>query len=295
MSVIIAPSSDLNVDACYFMYGPWGNSGRGTIALFGDSPQESNNNPWWRNWQDGADTSNSQCTVKGSAMTKTPSGNDLIVTIPIVASSLMIGTYNIFLSTGSWNFSAPNGYWKPIATTPPRPTTSVMPGSGTGMSATYDVTISSAGVDKSRALSRSLFFVNQYFSGAGGCYLIYQNTNRQLIMLKDDGNEIATNGLRFLGTTPGASQIASNTQCVMDLGQITYADPGTNDVTLHIPVAAFTEGFRTTGPATKGVYSVPIDRAGNGPHELADSEWDLARGTCAATAGFQPYYPVKFI
>ncbi len=71
-------------------------------------------------------------------------------------------------------------------------------------------------------------------------------------MLADDGNN--TIGLRFLGTTPGASQIASNTQCTMDLGQITYADPGTNDVTLHIPVAAFTETFRTTGPATKGVY-----------------------------------------
>ncbi len=160
MSVIIAPPSDLNVDACYFLYGPWGNSGRGTIALFGDSPQESNNNPWWQGWQDGADISNSQCTVKGSAMTKTVNGNDLIVTIPIVASSLMIGTYNIFISTGSWNFSAPDGIWKPIATLPPPPTTSVMPGSGTGMNATYDVTISSSGVGKSRALNRSLFFVN---------------------------------------------------------------------------------------------------------------------------------------
>ena len=45
LSVIIAPPSDLNLDACYFLYGRWGNSGRGSLAIFLDSPQANNGNP----------------------------------------------------------------------------------------------------------------------------------------------------------------------------------------------------------------------------------------------------------
>ena len=226
-------------------------------------------------------------------MTQTPSGNDLIVTIPIVASNLMLGTYNIFLSpAGSWNFAQPNGYWQPIAQSawPAPPTTSVFPGSGTGMNATFDVTLSSSGVGKSRALSKSLFIINQYASGVGACYAIYTNTNHKLIMLADSGNSIVSNGSVFLGTTPGPSQIASNSQCTMDLGQITYADPGTNDVSLHIPVQSFSTLFSNTGPQTKQVYSVPIDRAGQVP-----TTWpSTSNGTWLVAPAPPPIPPADF-
>ena len=213
LNIIIAPPSDLNVDACYFIFKTAGNSGRGSVKIFGDYPQINNYQPWSA-YGDGTDVANSQCTVKGSQMSYTVSGNDLFVTVPVVASNLMLGNYNIFLSAdGNWNFGQPDGYWQPIAQSawPSPPTSTVLPVSGQGMNATFDTVISSTGVGHSRAISRSLFIVNQYASGVGACYVIYTNSNRQLIMLQDSGNNVAYNGTVFLGTTPHASQIANNT------------------------------------------------------------------------------------
>ena len=170
-------------------------------------------------------------------------------TLQDTRSTIRLGNYNIFLSAdGNWNFGQPDGYWQPIAQSawPQPPTSTVLPVSGQVMNATFDTVISSTGVGHSRAISRSLFIVNQYASGVGACYVIYTNSNRQLIMLQDSGNNVAYNGTVFLGTTPHASQIANNTQCTMDLGQITYSDPGTNSVSLHIPVQSFSTLFRTS-------------------------------------------------
>ena len=148
------------------------------------------------------------------------SGNDLIVTISIMASNLMVGTYQV--------------------------------------------------------LSRSLFFVNQYFSGVGACYVIYYNSSRKLIMLQNDGNNVVSpNGQTYLTTTPRASQVAANSQCSMDLGQITYTDPGTNDVTLHFPMTFF-PAFQTAGPQQKGVYSYPIDRASQAAGTSPVGTWTVA-------------------
>ena len=58
LNVIIA-STDLNVDACYFLYNASGATGRGTIALFADFPEANNYNPWASGWVDGTDLSNS--------------------------------------------------------------------------------------------------------------------------------------------------------------------------------------------------------------------------------------------
>ncbi len=255
------------------MYNASGATGRGTIALFADFPEANNYNPWASGWVDGTDLSNSQCTLKGSLMSKVTSGSDLLVTIPIVATNLMVGTYSIYINYGNgWNFSSPNGYWQPIATLPPPPTSSVLPASGQGFSTAFDVKLTSAGPGKSRAISRSLFFVNQYFSGVGACYAIYYNTSRKLILLSDDGNNVVANGQTFLTPTPRSSQMAQSSQCSMDLGQVTYADPGTNDVTLHFPIT-FMPNFATVGPQSKGVYSFPIDRANQTPGTSPVGAW----------------------
>ena len=287
-------------DSCYFIWNRAGGP-RGQVALFGDSPYAyyaSSNSPW-QGWAPGADISNSQCKLLGSAAQFTE-GNPFNLTLPIQAQPLMEGTYKIYIGVdGGFNWSQPHGLWRPFMTNPPQPTKQIAPASGQGWNGVFDLSMSSAGPNGYKSIQRTLFIINNRGVEDGrtipsqnqySCYAIYHPTSHELFLLDDTGN--IPMGNAQIGTSMGPSNIVQGSQCALDFGLSIYRNPDANTEVVSIP-AIFTNSFGTATanfpnaptPQTKHTYVLPIDRAGQGPSPdwtvnnspyHWDGEWETA-------------------
>jgi hypothetical protein len=244
MQMIFNWGVDINT-ACYlvyyqasnqlYLYGDHGSWGGGVAGAAGQAP-----------------LSNSQCQVNLATATISGSIDALTLNITITFQSAFLGPQNIYMATydNAGQYASPQqmGTWTgyaPISTQPP--TATVTPTAGTGLSQIFTYTIS----DLNGSGYVPYFFVlfNAGINGAGGCYLMYSQTDNLLGLYNDAATAQTT-------AAPGSGTVLSNSQCSLSAAQSTVSASG-NNLVVGLAVT-FASSF--TGVKNNNVFGGPCWR-----------------------------------
>jgi len=238
--------STSGVSSCYFEYDPVANAlylhnDAGSAFAGSIGPGGSGS------------VSNGQCTINGSGLSVTNSGNQTTLSIPLTFTPSFGGPKNVYgytvdrsgLSSG-WQLL---GTWNTAAVTAIAPTAdSVSPSAGTGTSQLFSFKFSSA--NGYTYLARLFGQINSNTSGIGSCYFQYDPAANLLYLDTDSGTAFAGS------VVPGSSGSVSNSQCSISGSALTVTGSG-NQITLSVPVT-FASGFSSL----KNVYGYAVDKGG---------------------------------
>jgi hypothetical protein len=227
--------------------------------------------------QVGHDASNRQCTLSGSGLGATQSGNNLIVTFPVTFSGSYQGSKNIYLLT--YDIQGRSGGWQKMGTwdvalfsTGPS-VVSLTPTQGVGQNGTFIATFLHPGGASQHYLGYILFLptpnVVQY-TATGSCLVEYNRISDAMRLINDAG----TNWL------PGTMGIAlnrggslTNSHCTLD---VTHSSAHINGITMIVTVAVtFSASF--TGQLATFMQAFDVTGAYSGMTQFGN--WMGAPGT----------------
>jgi subtilisin family serine protease len=222
-------SSLTGAGACFLIYEPPAN----TIDLVDNS---GNNVGGRLTPGSGGTLSNSQCSIAGSSVAVSNTGNSITVAATVTFASgfagpktiwatwySAAGQQGIWQSVGSWNVTASGN--------------SVVPSSGSGPSQQFTFTFPGA----SNADSVNML-IHSALSSAGGCYVIYERAANTFDIVDDAGN-IASRA------APGSNVVLSNSQCSIPVSSVSIANSGS-----AIVVSA-TVNFSPSFAGTKTIWA----------------------------------------
>jgi hypothetical protein len=214
-----------------------------------------------------ASYSNSQCTLSGTGSSIALSGNLLTMSVNLAFNSSFskvgngaaktIYGYPISASGKAPAALVPMGTWTigQSATSPPS-VVSVTPSSGQGSSQAFALAVSDPLGASDLATVQLLF--NTTSSNSSACSVTYIAQQGTLGLSNDAGTGYSGY------VTPGQPTTTSNSQCTLAGSGSSVQSSGsslTMTVNLH-----FTDGFASSGgSATKTIYALPVNAAGQGP------------------------------
>ena len=216
--------------------------------------------------------SNSQCTLSGTGTSVQLSGNLLTLTVNLqfkapfakIGNSAIKTVYAFPVSIAGKAPAGlvPMGTWiigeaviTPPSVTPPS-VTSVTPAAGQGSSQAFALTVN----DPSGAsdLATVQLLIGTSNANTSACSVTYLAQQGRFGLLTDAGTAYAGY------VTPGQALTASNSQCTLS-GSGSSVQTSGNSMTMTVNLQ-FTDGFAGSGgSATKSVYALPVNAAGQGP------------------------------
>lgn len=210
--------------------------------------------------------SNSQCTLSGIGTSVQLSGNNLTLTANLqfnaafakIGSGSLKSIYGYPVSTagkapaglvpmGTWNVGQ--------ALINPPTVTSITPSAGQGSSQTFALTV--ADPLGASELATVQLLIGTSNANASACSITYLAQQGRFGLLDDAGTTYAGY------VTPGQALTVSNSQCTLTGSGSSIQTLG-NSITMTVNLQ-FTDGFAGSGgSATKSVYALPVNAAGQG-------------------------------
>jgi hypothetical protein len=211
--------------------------------------------------------SNSRCSVNGSSISASASGNTLTVSFAVNFSSAFNGAKGVWLNAqdaggaqagwqqrGTWTVSVSGG------STPAAPTVqSITPSTGAGASREFVTTFSDA--NGAGDLRHLYWMFNQSYSWAGSCGVRYDRALNSLALINEEGSWWQA------GITPGAAGTLSNSRCSLNVAGATVSSSG-NNLTVRFALS-FSGAFR----GTKYVWLNAADGTGNMAGWIVGGSW----------------------
>jgi hypothetical protein len=207
--------------------------------------------------------SNSQCTLNAASASVFPSGNSLILNLPLSFTSAFAGaknTFGIAQDTASqWSLWNTTGSWTVLGGPPT--VVSALPASGSGSSQTFAVTVADAAGPS--VIAAVYFLVNTVVAVTNACLVSYNHAGNGLYLLNDAGTS-------YQGPiTPGTSGSVSNSQCTLNAAGASVSTSGSNLI-LNLPLS-----FAVAFAGAKSTFALAGDTANQFSSWATTGSWTV--------------------
>jgi len=214
-----------------------------------------------------ASVSNSQCTLSGVGSAVQLSGNLLTMSVNITFNSSFATRGNGAVKTayafpvnaagkGPTGFVSMGAWTLGQSLSSPPAVVSVAPSSGQGASQAFALTVSDPQGASDLATVQLLF--NTSTATANACLVTYIAQQGTIALSNDAGTGYAGY------VTPGQATTVSNSQCTLN-GTGSSIQTSGNSLTVTANLQFTTAFAGTGGSATKNIYALPVNAAGQGP------------------------------
>jgi hypothetical protein len=208
--------------ACFISY----NRAANAFYLFRDS-----DNLWQLLYPgSNASVSNGNCTISGTSLAASASGNVLTLAIPLSFSSSFAGAKNFYASVADAGGLSSDwitaGAWNPASSVAPT-VTSVNPSSGKGASQTFALTLADA--NGNTDMASALILINNSVNGNNACFISYNRSVDAFYLLRD------SDGIWQL-IYPGSAGSVTNNNCTITGAGLASSVSG-NSLTLTLPLS----------------------------------------------------------
>jgi hypothetical protein len=231
---------------------------------------------------------NSRCSVNGSSVSASASGNTLTVSFTLNFSSSFSGAKTIWLNAtdtaGAQSGWQAKGNWTvpgSVGSTPAPPAIqSFLPASGSGASQAFTTKLTDA--NGAGDLVYGYWLINTSTSWAGSCGVRYDRTNNQLSLINEVGSWWQA------GITPGSGSL-SNSRCSVNGSSVSASASG-NTLTV-----SFTVNFNSSFSGAKTVWLNALDASGALSGWLAKGSWTVTGSAppAAAAPAIQAFTPTS--
>lgn len=255
-------------NGCYLSYSRAAN----TVSLFQDS------NASWLPVTIGSATtvSTSFCTLSGTGLTVTPSGNSLTIVFPLSFKPTFTGAKTLFLSatdagglTSGWISS---GSW--TLTQPTAPTVnSLSPNSGSAASQTF--TLVFGDLNGYTDIAGALLLVNATLNGRGGCFIAYDRPTNLFFLYRDSDDA-------WIAVYPGSGNDVSNAQCTINTANLATSVSG-NSVTVTLPLT-----FSASFTGLKNFFANVSDAGGLSSSWVTAGTWNPGQPVAPTVTSLTP-------
>ncbi|PWU12665.1 MAG: hypothetical protein C5B51_00355 [Terriglobia bacterium] len=238
--------------------------------------------------------SNSQCTLDVAHATAAPSGDVLVINLPLSFTAGFFGARNQYIyvtdvvnqnsswwTMGTWNVDV-------VAPT----VTSVTPNSGGGTSQTFALAVND--VSGPAAIGSISLLVNAGLNGVNACWVLYTySTTPNTLQLANDAATGFSSPINV-----GSGLTLSNSQCTVS-GTGASASVAGNSVTANVPIS-----FSPSFAGAKNVYGLATDVFAQNSGWCTEGSWTIpatgfavsvvpsAQGSSAVLAGLAATYTV---
>ena len=220
--------------------------------------------------------SNPNCSLAGSGLTRTVSGNTVTITLPLSFGSSYSGAKSFYVNvTDTGGLSSgwvAAGTWSTSQAAAPT-VTSVSPASGAGPSQLFTVTL--ADTNGNSDMSSALLLFNGTLNGQNACFISYNRSVNAFYLYRDSDN-------LWQLIYPGSSSSVTNGNCTITGAALASSSSG-NTLTLLVPLS-FSSGF--TG--SKTFYANVGDAGGLSSGWIAAGTWNPSQPVAPMVTSLTP-------
>jgi streptogramin lyase len=220
---------------------------------------------------------NSQCTISGNGASSVPAGNNLTINIPTSFAFAFSGAKSTFafvydnaftgsgwVNTGSWT----------VPSSGPPAVVATLPASGSGAAQTFSLTVADGAGPAN--ISLAYLLINSSFSGAGGCYVEFNQAANTFRLQNDAGSG-------WLGPiTLGTAASLANSQCTISGNGASSVTAG-NNLTINIPTS-----FAFAFSGAKSTFGFVYDNAFTGSGWFNTGSWTVPSSGLPAVVAALP-------
>lgn len=267
-ALIVINAAITGQNSCYLSF----NRAANVFYLFADA-----NNTWQPVYPGSSTTvSNPNCSLSGSGLSTSASGNSVILTMPMSFSPSYAGAKNFYVyATDAGGLASgwvTGGSWSTAQPVPPA-LVSVSPSSGSGASQLFTVTISDA--NGNADISSALILINTTINGQNACFLSFNRSANVYYLLRD------SDGV-WQPVYPGTQASVTNGNCTLTGAALATSASG-NNLVLQLPLS-----FSTSFSGTRNFYVSAADAGGLSSGWAAGGTWNAAAPAAPTVTSVTP-------